>query len=324
MSDLPTGIVTSGRYVEHLTGPGHPEQPARVTAIVDRLAGDGLLPRARVIDPRPANDEAILRCHTADYLQTVIGDVRDQRRLSTGDTQVCPDSLEIARLAAGGVIAAVDAVMAGHVANAFAVVRPPGHHATPGKGMGFCLFNNVAIAARHAQARHGIRRVLIVDWDVHHGNGTQDIFYEDGSVLFFDTHQHPLYPGTGQATETGRGAGAGLTINCPLPAGSGRAEIVAASPGGALTQSQEMSFYRAMAVRNFLLDRGMAPERISLRVSDAPIGGNFGEVRLTLRSAAATAPPGAPPSLAPPFSARMALALSAPKLIAEMLKTDAE
>jgi len=228
MSDLPTGIVTSGRYVEHLTGPGHPEQPARVTAIVDRLAGDGLLPRARVIDPRPANDEAILRCHTADYLQTVIGDVRDQRRLSTGDTQVCPDSLEIARLAAGGVIAAVDAVMAGHVANAFAVVRPPGHHATPGKGMGFCLFNNVAIAARHAQARHGIRRVLIADWDVHHGNGTQDIFEADGTVLFFDTHQHPLYPGTGAATERGHGAGAGLILNNPFPAGAGRAEVVAA------------------------------------------------------------------------------------------------
>jgi len=150
------------------------------------------------------------------------------RSLSTGDTRISPRSLEIARLAAGGVIAAVDAVLAGDVANAFAVVRPPGHHATPKRGMGFCLFNNVAIAARHAQAVHGIDRVLIADWDVHHGNGTQDIFYEDGSVLFFDTHQHPLYPGTGLADETGRGPGQGLTINCPFPAGSGRKEIVGA------------------------------------------------------------------------------------------------
>lgn len=229
MSDRPTGIVASDAYVEHLTGDGHPEQPARVTAIVDRLRADGLLARARRIDPQAAADEAILRCHSADYLRIATEDVADgERNLSTGDTRISARSLEIARLAAGGVIAAVDAVLAGDVANAFAVVRPPGHHATPKRGMGFCLFNNVAIAARHAQAVHGIGRVLIADWDVHHGNGTQDIFYEDGSVLFFDTHQHPLYPGTGLAAETGRGAGEGLTINCPFPAGSGRKQIVAA------------------------------------------------------------------------------------------------
>ncbi|MFM7243740.1 MAG: histone deacetylase [Planctomycetaceae bacterium] len=225
----PTGLVVSESYVEHLTGDGHPEQPARVTAIVERLAAEGLLARARRIEPQPAGDEAILRCHTADYLRIAAEDVADgERSLSTGDTRISPRSLEIARLAAGGVVAAVDAVMAGDVRNAFAVVRPPGHHATPKRGMGFCLFNNVAIAARHAQAVHGIGRVLIADWDVHHGNGTQDIFYEDGSVLFFDTHQHPLYPGTGLAGETGRGAGDGLTINCPFPAGSGRKEIVGA------------------------------------------------------------------------------------------------
>jgi acetoin utilization deacetylase AcuC-like enzyme len=229
MSENTTGIVWSESYVEHLTGDGHPEQPARVTAIVERLAAEGLLAQARRIEPRPAADEAILRCHTADYLRIAAEDVADgECRLSTGDTRISARSLEIARLAAGGVIAAVDAVLAGDVGNAFAVVRPPGHHATPKRGMGFCLFNNVAIAARHAQAVHGLRRVLIADWDVHHGNGTQDIFYEDGSVLFFDTHQHPLYPGTGLAGETGRGAGEGLTINCPFPAGSGRKEIVGA------------------------------------------------------------------------------------------------
>jgi len=229
MTAKPTGVVVAESYAEHLTGEGHPEQPARVTAIVERLEAEGVLERARRIEPVPATDEAILRCHTADYLRIAIEDVADgERQLSTGDTRISPRSLEIARLAAGGVIAAVDAVMAGDVVNAFAVVRPPGHHATPKRGMGFCLFNNVAIAARHAQAVHGIGRVLIADWDVHHGNGTQDIFYEDGSVLFFDTHQHPLYPGTGLAAETGRGPGQGLTINCPFPAGSGRKEIIGA------------------------------------------------------------------------------------------------
>lgn len=226
---LPTGLVIAAAYREHLTGADHPERPDRVRAIEDRLRADGLLDRARRIEPRPATDEEILRCHTADYLRIVQADVAAGRdRLSTGDTPLSPQSLAVARLAAGGLIAAVDAVWAGDVRNAFAVVRPPGHHATPGKGMGFCLFDNVAVAARHAQARHGARRVLIADWDVHHGNGTQDIFDADGDVLFFDTHQHPLYPGTGRADETGRGPGAGLTINCPFPAGAGRGEIVAA------------------------------------------------------------------------------------------------
>ena len=224
-----TGLVIAEAYVEHLTGQGHPEQPGRVTAIVERLQTDGLLDKARAITPRTATDEEILRCHAADYLRIVNEDVTEGlHRLSTGDTPLSARSLEVAQLAAGGLLTAVDEVLTGRLRNAFAVVRPPGHHATPKKGMGFCLFNNVAIAARHAQSKHGVSRVLIADWDVHHGNGTQDIFYEDGTVLFFDTHQHPLYPGTGAATETGKGAGAGLTINCPFPAGSGRKEIVGA------------------------------------------------------------------------------------------------
>ena len=228
-TDPTTGLVIAEAYVEHLTGQGHPEQPGRVTAIVERLQTDGLLDKARTITPRTATDEEILRCHAADYLRIVNEDVTEGlHRLSTGDTPLSARSLEVARLAAGGLLTAVDEVLTGRLRNAFAVVRPPGHHATPKKGMGFCLFNNVAIAARHAQSKHGVSRVLIADWDVHHGNGTQDIFYEDGTVLFFDTHQHPLYPGTGAATETGKGAGAGLTINCPFPAGSGRKEIVGA------------------------------------------------------------------------------------------------
>ena len=229
MPDLETGLVLAAAFADHLTGAGHPERPDRVLAIERRLVADGLTARTVAIAAAAATDEQILRCHAADYLRLVQEEVEaGQRLLSTGDTPLSPRSFATAALAAGGVIAAVDAVMAGRVRNAFAVVRPPGHHATPARGMGFCLFNNVAIAARHAQAAHGVRRVLIADWDVHHGNGTQDIFYEDGSVFFFDTHQHPLYPGTGAAGETGRGPGLGATLNCPFPAGAGRAEIVTA------------------------------------------------------------------------------------------------
>lgn len=223
-----TGIVISAA-AEHLTGPGHPECPRRVEAIAARLERDGLSARLVPIAARPASDEEILRCHTHEYLRTVRENVAEGRsRLDTGDTNVSAGSIDAALCAAGGLLAAVDAVMAGRVGNAFAAIRPPGHHATPDRGMGFCLFNNVALAARHAQVRYGVRRVLIADWDVHHGNGTQDIFYEDGSVLFFDTHQSPLYPGTGAAGERGRGPGAGCIINNPFPAGAGREEIVTA------------------------------------------------------------------------------------------------
>lgn len=226
---MKTGIVQAAAFRDHLTGSGHPERPDRVTSILDRLRADGLLERTVPIAPAPATDEQILRCHAPGYLAQARADVAAGRdTLSTGDTPLSPRSLDTALLAAGGLIAAVDAVFAGRVANAFAVIRPPGHHATPTRGMGFCLFNNVAIAARHALAVHGIDRVLIADWDVHHGNGTQDAFFADGRVLFFDTHQHPLYPGTGLASETGAGAGAGKIINCPFPAGAGRAEIVTA------------------------------------------------------------------------------------------------
>jgi acetoin utilization deacetylase AcuC-like enzyme len=162
--------------------------------------------------------------HTSQYLDLAEEEIKDGGpELSTGDTSVCEDSWDAALRGAGLAVSAVEAVMARRVRNAFCAVRPPGHHAMADRGMGFCIVNNAAIAARHAQKAHGIDRVLIVDWDVHHGNGTQDIFYGDGSVLFFSTHQWPLYPGTGRRVEMGIGAGAGLTLNCPLPAGAGRA-----------------------------------------------------------------------------------------------------
>jgi acetoin utilization deacetylase AcuC-like enzyme len=141
------------------------------------------------------------------------------------------DSYRVARLAVGGALAAVDAVTRDQVRNAFTAVRPPGHHALRDRAMGFCLFNNIAIAARYVQEHHGLERVLIVDWDVHHGNGTQAIFYEDPTVLYFSTHQYPFYPGTGAANETGAGAGLGFTVNAPLPAGSGDEEITTAFRG---------------------------------------------------------------------------------------------
>jgi acetoin utilization deacetylase AcuC-like enzyme len=167
--------------------------------------------------------------HTADYLRLAEQEInRGARELSTGDTTVSGRSWKAALRATGAGLNAVDAVMEQRVSNAFCPVRPPGHHATTRRGMGFCIVNHIAIAARYAQRRWNLERVLIIDWDVHHGNGTQDIFYEDPSVFYFSTHQSPHYPGTGAARERGRGAGEGTTLNCPLAAGAGRAEIFAA------------------------------------------------------------------------------------------------
>jgi acetoin utilization deacetylase AcuC-like enzyme len=182
-----------------------------------------------VAAPRPATDDDILLVHTPDYLRIVGSEIAAGRRqLSTGDTEISPGSLTAALAAAGTVVSAVDAVMKGATRAAFCAVRPPGHHASDRRGMGFCVFNNIAIGARYARRRHGVERILIADWDVHHGNGTQAVFWADGGVLFFDTHQHPWYPGTGSPDEKGEGKASGLIINNPFPAGAGRAEILGA------------------------------------------------------------------------------------------------
>ncbi len=214
---------------KHVTGPDHPETPERFAAVKTALESSGLAAQMTPVRSRVALDDELALCHTREYLKTVEKDIaRGARDLTTGDTALSPLSRDVALRSAGGVLNAVDMVLSGEAPKAFCAVRPPGHHATADRGMGFCIYNNIAVAARYAQKRHGVQRVLIVDWDVHHGNGTQDIFYADGSVLFFSTHQFPWYPGTGLAQEDGEGKGRGRTINCPLPAGSGREEILGA------------------------------------------------------------------------------------------------
>lgn len=220
-----TALAADPTCKEHQTGSRHPERPERFDAALEALEGLALLR----IEPRLATEDELSLCHSRPYIRLVEREVTTGfHELSTGDTVISPRSQDAALRATGSALNAVDAVMEGKAQNAFCIVRPPGHHATPERGMGFCLFNTVAIAARYAQRRHGVERVLIADWDVHHGNGTQDIFYSDGSVLFFSTHQHPWYPGTGAPEEVGEGDGYGATINCPFPAGAGRKEILGA------------------------------------------------------------------------------------------------
>ena len=193
--DNKVAFISSPEYLEHYTGLGHPESPQRLAAIWENLHDSGLWDQLVQIDPAPVDANDLLMVHKADYIELVRREIEQGRSmLSTGDTNVCRRSYEIALLAAGGAICAVDAVCAGEARSAFCAVRPPGHHAAPAGGMGFCIFNNAALAARHAQTACGIGRVLIADWDVHHGNGTQDIFYDDPTVFYFSTHQMGLYP----------------------------------------------------------------------------------------------------------------------------------
>ncbi len=196
---------------------------------MNRLESSGVLVDLTSLNVRSATDDELSLVHSRDYIALVEREIAQNRRqLTTGDTDIGPYSAEAARLAAGSVLSSVDAVFSGDVRNAFCVVRPPGHHASTAQGMGFCLFNNIAVGTRYGQKHHGAERVLIADWDVHHGNGTQNIFYDDGSVLFFSTHQFPWYPGTGAASERGEGGGEDTTINCPFPAESGKEQIVGA------------------------------------------------------------------------------------------------
>jgi acetoin utilization deacetylase AcuC-like enzyme len=232
---LPTALVYDLAMLNHHVPTEFPEVSARLErgiAMIEGLIEEETLPAERVLrlDARPATSEELEAVHTPAYITKVrlaverlrerAGEDADPVKFAT-DVYISPGSYTAATLAAGAPLVALDAIGEGRAHNGYALVRPPGHHARPAQAMGFCLFNNVAVAARYAQKRWGWQKVLIVDYDVHHGNGTQEIFYEDPDVVYFSTHQFPWYPGTGASTEMGEGAGEGATINVPLPPGSG-------------------------------------------------------------------------------------------------------
>jgi acetoin utilization deacetylase AcuC-like enzyme len=223
-----TGIVSDLCFLDHVTPEGHPEHHRRLEAIAARLGREAALTgRLRSIAPRRAARKDLASVHQEAYLSRLAATAGVDLTALTADTFASRGSFAAASLAAGGVMAAIDAVMAGEVENAFALVRPPGHHAEISRAMGYCLLNNVALGAIHARSRHGLKRILIVDWDVHHGNGTQHVFESDPGVLFCSTHQWPLFPWTGLFTETGLGAGEGYTVNLPMPRGYGNGEYAA-------------------------------------------------------------------------------------------------
>lgn len=227
---MTTALIYDPIFLEHLTPTEHPDQPERLRRSIEVLEALNWMEREGLVHlaPRAASEEELALIHTPAYIQQVKRAVERTARLETEsgrrtrffatDTYVSAKSYDAAIRAAGAPLTAIDALMKGEVHNAYCLVRPPGHHALADGAMGFCLFNNVAIAARYAIEKHGLERVMIIDYDVHHGNGTQDAFYADPRVLYFSTHQAPFYPGTGLSGERGEGAGLGTTVNVPLPA----------------------------------------------------------------------------------------------------------
>jgi acetoin utilization deacetylase AcuC-like enzyme len=218
-----TGFVLDRRFLEHDTGSGHPERPERIGVLFESvLAAPGL----ERVEPRLATPEEVTLVHEEGHFARVARTRDVPRYAFDADTPVCSRSFDAACLAAGGLLSLLDAVMSGRLRNGFAFVRPPGHHAERSRAMGFCLFNNVAIGAAYLRERHGLKRVLVVDWDVHHGNGTQHSFERDPTVMYVSTHRYPFYPGTGAIDEVGRGEGEGFTVNIPFPGGFGDAEYL--------------------------------------------------------------------------------------------------
>ena len=231
--DKKVGIFYDERFLLHDTGPNHPENPERLIPVIrdlknnDQITSNTVWPNFEV-----ATAEELSLVHSKEYIELVDRQVSQLNNnmafLSTGDTPISKDSNLVAKLAVGAGLEAVDQIMAGNLSSAFALVRPPGHHASSSIGMGFCVYNSIAVVARYLQKKYGLERILIVDFDVHHGNGTQDIFYEDNSVFYFSVHQHPLFPGTGRPNERGEGEGEGYTLNVELPKGSGNNEVIRA------------------------------------------------------------------------------------------------
>ncbi len=220
-----TGVVVDRAYLKHDPGEFHPERPERIGVLLD-LAEQLDERRFQLLAPTTADRSEIESCHSSEYVALIEGTSKTNQYALDGDTITCRDSFGVGLLAVGGFLRLLGAIAAAETANGFALVRPPGHHALKNRAMGFCLFNTIAIGARHLKRVHGAKRILIVDWDVHHGNGTQEAFYDDASVLFISTHQFPFYPGTGAIDEIGVNGGEGYTINVPLPAGCGDAEYL--------------------------------------------------------------------------------------------------
>jgi acetoin utilization deacetylase AcuC-like enzyme len=224
---LTTAVVRDPRYLEHDQGPDHPESPRRLEVIYEYLDKEEVRGIFRTIVPRPATRDELLWNHTDAYIEKIAKTAgRDFSRLDP-DTSTNRHSWEVARLAVGGVFAAMDLIAGHELQNAFALVRPPGHHAEADHAMGFCIFNNVALGAHYARQVLGYKRVMIVDWDLHHGNGTQHSFYRDPNVLYFSTHQFPYYPGTGSIDQIGEDRGRGFTVNVPLAPGAGDEDFAA-------------------------------------------------------------------------------------------------
>ena len=222
-----TGIVRDPRYLAHATGRNHPESARRLETIYAMLDQADFADRWVTIKPQPCTRQTLCLVHSPEYVAKIAATTDTSMTSMAADTPLSAASYLTARLAVGGLIQAVEQVLSGRLTNAMALIRPPGHHAEAGRAMGFCIFNNVAVAARYARVNLNVQRVLIVDWDVHHGNGTQHAFERDPSVLFFSIHQYPHYPGTGLFTEAGSGPGEGYTINLPLSRGYADAEFVA-------------------------------------------------------------------------------------------------
>ena len=215
-----TGFISHPQYLKHDTEP-HPENPGRLKAIQGKIESSKIYPHLIFPEPRRATADELTANHDPSHINHVRNSCRNGVQNLDGDTVICPDSWDAAVLSAGAGLTAVDQIVTGQLDNAFTAVRPPGHHAEKDRSMGFCLFNNVAIAARYAIKKHGLNRVCIFDWDVHHGNGTQHSFYSDPSVHYSSIHQYPFYPGTGDKDETGIGDGLGTTLNFPLDAFNG-------------------------------------------------------------------------------------------------------